>query len=111
MPATKGATGLSLALARTASRVHAGPHVPGKVTLALIVIGLLVLWYVVYRVSLWIRPFRMCRRCGGSGKVFGFFGFLGSTGAFCGKCNGRGLVPRLGTHLLDLKGQRVRASR
>jgi hypothetical protein len=73
-------------------------------TLALIVIGLLVLWCVVYRVSLWLHPFTMCRRCGGTGKVSGF---LSWTRAFCGKCDGRGLVPRLGTHLLDLKGRKA----
>jgi hypothetical protein len=108
MPATKGATGLSLALAKAASRVHPGPHLPGKMTLALIVIVLLVLWFVLYRVSLWLHPFTMCRRCGGSGKVSGFFGW---TRAFCGKCGGSGLVPRLGTYLGDMRGQRARASR
>jgi hypothetical protein len=106
MPATTGTTALSLALTRAASRIPSGPHVPGKMALAAIVIGLVVLWYVVYRVSLYFHPFTMCRRCGGSGKITGF---LGWTRAVCGKCNGSGLRPRFGTQITDFKGRRAGA--
>jgi len=56
----------------------------------------------VYRVSLWLHPFTTCRRCGGSGITAGF---LPWTRAFCRKCDGRGLVPRLGTMTADLRGR------
>ena len=55
----------------------------------------------MYRVSLWLHPFTLCRRCGGSGITAGF---LPWSRAFCRKCDGRGLVPRLGTMTALLRG-------
>jgi len=92
MATANGATGLSQALA----------HLPGSANLALIALALGLLF--LYRISLWLHPMRMCRRCGGSGHVSGWF--PGSV-AFCRSCD-RGLVPRFGTRLLDM---RARSSR
>jgi len=86
-----------LALASAASR-----HASGHAALWLAVIGLAAAWFAVYRVSLWLHPFTMCRRCGGSGITRGF---LPWSRAFCRKCHGRGLVPRLGTMTADLRGR------
>jgi hypothetical protein len=86
-----------LALASAASR-----HASGHAALWLAVIGLAAAWFAVYRVSLWLHPFAMCRRCGGSGITRGF---LPWSRAFCRKCDGRGLVPRLGTMTADLRGR------
>jgi hypothetical protein len=105
MATAKGAPELSLALARATSRPGLGAHVPSKTTLLLIVIGVAAVCYFVYRVSLWLHPFVMCRRCGGSGKIIGF---LSWSRAFCYKCNGTGLVPRLGTRVTDLRGRHLR---
>lgn len=93
MATAKGATGLSQALA----------HLPGSplVWVIVLVLGFL----VVYRFSLFLFPMRMCRRCGGSGHVSGFLGF---GAAFCGRCGGRGLVPRLGTYVLDMRARSLR---
>jgi hypothetical protein len=82
------------ALARTASRHALAAHALDRPVLWLAVIGLGLAWLAVYRVSLWLHPFTMCRRCGGSGITRGF---LPWSRAFCRKCDGRGLVPRLGT--------------
>jgi hypothetical protein len=89
-----------LALASAASR-HA-PVAPGHAALWLAVIGLAAAWCAVYRVSLWLHPFTLCRRCGGSGITRGF---LPWSRAFCRKCDGRGLVPRLGTMAAGLWGR------
>ena len=94
---------LPLGLAQAAAR-NAGAHVPGAAGLGAAVL-LAAGCYLVYRVSLWLHPFRMCRRCGGSGIVTGF---LPWSRAFCYKCNGRGLVPRLGTKATDLRGRQPR---
>ena len=97
MVTAKTAPEVSLALAHAAGQAAAA-HAPGGAALllaALAAVGL------VYRVSLWLHPFRLCRRCGGSGVVSGFF--PGSR-AHCGWCD-RGLVPRLGTRLLGLRGR------
>ncbi len=83
-----------LALASAASRHAPAAHTPGHAALWLAVIGLAAAWFAVYRVSLWLHPFTLCRRCGGSGITAGF---LPWSRAFCRKCDGRGLVPRLGT--------------
>ena len=91
-----------LALASAASRHAPAAHAPGPVVLWLAVIGLAAAWLLVYRVSLWLHPFTMCRRCGGSGITRGF---LPWSRAFCRKCDGRGLVPRLGTMTADLWGR------
>ena len=91
-----------LALASAASRHAAAAHTSGHAALWLAVIGLVAAWFVVYRVSLWLHPFTMCRRCGGSGITRGF---LPWSRAFCRKCDGRGLVPRLGTMTADVWGR------
>ena len=90
-----------LALAHAATQHTPAAHAPGHAGLWLAVIGLAVAWFLVYRVSLWLHPFTMCRRCGGSGITRGF---LPWSRAFCRKCHGRGLVPRLGTMTADLWG-------
>ncbi len=92
----------SLALARAASRHALAAQTLGRPVLWLGVIGLAAAWFVVYRVSLWLHPFTMCRRCGGSGITRGF---LPWSRAFCRKCDGRGLVPRLGTMTTGLWGR------
>jgi len=91
-----------LALASAASRHAPVAHVPGHAALWLAVIGLAAAWFVVYRVSLWLHPFTLCRRCGGSGITRGF---LPWSRAFCRKCDGRGLVPRLGTMTAGVRGR------
>lgn len=91
-----------LALASAASRHAPAAHAPGHATLWLAVTGLAAAWFAVYRVSLWLHPFTLCRRCGGSGITAGF---LPWTRAFCRKCDGRGLVPRLGTMTVGLGGR------
>jgi len=83
----------------------AGVHLPGAGMLLLGAAGLGAAWWAVYRVSLWLHPFRMCRRCGGSGITAGFLPWSRSV---CGRCGGRGLVPRLGTKALDMRGRTSR---
>lgn len=100
--AAKGTPGLPPELAGAAGRLAPGAHVHSTAALVLILTVLVVICYVVYRVSLWRHPFVMCRRCGGSGKITGF---LPWSRAFCHKCNGSGLRPRWGTHLADLRGR------
>ena len=97
----KVAPDLSLALARAAGQAPA-VHAPGGVGAGLVLAGLAVAGWLVYRVSLWLHPFTLCRRCGGSGITAGF---LPWTRAFCRKCDGRGLVPRLGTMTAGLWGR------
>ena len=94
-----------LALAQAASRHAAAVHAPGHATHWLAVIALAAACIAVYRVSLWLHPFAMCRRCGGTGITSGF---LPWTRAFCYKCHGRGLVPRFGTKAADAWGRRPR---
>jgi hypothetical protein len=91
-----------LALAQAASRHASAAHALGRPVLWLAVIGLAAAWFAVYRVSLWLHPFTLCRRCGGSGITAGF---LPWSRAFCRKCDGRGLVPRLGTMTAGLWGR------
>jgi len=91
-----------LTLASAASRHAPAAHTPGHAALWLAVTGLVAAWFAVYRVSLWLHPFTLCRRCGGSGITAGF---LPWTRAFCRKCDGRGLVPRLGTMTAGLWGR------
>jgi hypothetical protein len=91
-----------LALAHAATRHAVTAHVPGHAVLWLAVIGLAAAGFLVYRVSLWLHPFTLCRRCGGSGITRGF---LPWSRAFCRKCDGRGLVPRLGTIAADAWGR------
>ena len=92
----------SLALAQRCQPARRGGARPGPAELWLAVIGLAAAWFAVYRVSLWLHPFTMCRRCGGSGITRGF---LPWSRAFCRKCDGRGLVPRLGTMTAGLRGR------
>ena len=100
MVTAKTAPELSLALDHAAGHA-AAVHAPGGAGLLLAVIVLAAGGWLAYRVSLWLHPFRMCRRCGGSGVVSGF---LWSKG-FCGHCGGCGLVPRLGTAVGGLRGR------
>ena len=105
MLTAKAAPDLSLALAQAAGRAAPAVHAPGRVTLWLVLTGLAAAGWLVYRVSLWLHPFAMCRRCGGSGIIAGF---LPWSRAFCYKCGGRGLVPRFGTKGADLLGRHPR---
>jgi hypothetical protein len=83
---------LADALARTPSAHAAGLTFHEGLVLA----GVVVVIAIGYRVSLFLRPFTRCRRCGGSGKARGLLGGWG----YCRRCGGEGLVPRLGTVLL-----------
>ena len=105
MSITENAPELSRALANAAGHPVPAPHLTAAVTLWLTVAGLAVLCCLVYRISLWLHPFTMCRRCGGSGHVTGF---LPWSRAFCYRCGGRGLVPRVGTHITGLRERRPR---
>lgn len=49
-----------------------------------------------YRVSLWMHPFRRCRRCAGTGKHRGVI-FLRAY-RLCRVCGGNGRRPRFGSH-------------
>ena len=91
-----------LALAQAASRHAPAAHILSRPALWLAVTGLAAAWFVLYRVSLWLHPFTLCRRCGGSGITAGFFPW---SRAFCRRCDGRGLVPRLGTMTAGLWGR------
>jgi hypothetical protein len=97
MVTEKNAPELSLALQHAAA-----PHAPGGAVLLLALFVLAGGGWLAYRVSLALHPFRMCRRCGGSGIVSGF---LPWSKGFCGHCDGRGLVPRLGTTLGAARGR------
>jgi hypothetical protein len=102
MLTAKVAPELSLALARAAGQHALAVHVPSRAGLWLAVTGLAAACWLVYRVSLWLHPFAMCRRCGGTGVIAGF---LPRSRAFCYKCDGRGLVPRLGTRAVGLRAR------
>jgi hypothetical protein len=91
-----------LALARAASQHASAAHGISQVTLWLAVTGLAAASVLAYRVSLWLHPFTLCRRCGGTGVTAGFFPW---SRAFCRKCDGHGLVPRLGTIAVGLWGR------
>lgn len=97
----KNAPELSLALQHGAGHAAAA-HAPGGAVLLLALFVLAAGGWLAYRVSLALHPFRMCRRCGGSGIVSGF---LPWSKGFCGHCGGRGLVPRLGTTVGGLRGR------
>jgi hypothetical protein len=58
-----------LALASAASRHAPAAHAPGPVVIWLAVIGFAAACWLAYRVSLWLHPFTLCRRCAGSGRV------------------------------------------
>jgi ribosomal protein L40E len=94
MVTVKVAPDRCLALAQAASQHASAAHGLSHVTLWLAVTGLAAASVVAYRVSLWLHPFTLCRRCAGTGITSGFFPW---SRAFCRKCGGRGLVPRLGT--------------
>jgi hypothetical protein len=91
-----------LALARAASQHASAAHTAGPAVPWLAVIGLAAACLAAYRISLWLHPFTLCRRCGGTGITAGFFPW---SRAFCRKCGGRGLVPRLGTMTAGLWGR------
>lgn len=100
----------SLAMARAAAGPASAAHLPSWVItvenlpLWVIAAGLIAGFSALYRASLWLHPMRSCRRCGGSGRTAGWW--PGSAG-FCGRCD-NGLVPRLGTRVLDLAGKGAR---
>jgi hypothetical protein len=100
MVTAKVAPDISLALAGAAGPHPLGAHLPGQAVLWLAVTGLAAACWLTYRVSLWLHPFAMCRRCGGSGVITGF---LPWSRAFCYSCNGYGMVPRLGTRVASLR--------
>jgi hypothetical protein len=100
MATAKGVTDLSLALARAAGE----PAVASSAEQWVIAAGLVAAFLLLYRVSLWVHPMHRCRRCGGTGRVAGWF--PGSAG-FCRRCD-NGLAPRLGTRVLDLRGRSAR---
>jgi hypothetical protein len=102
MPTTKGIADMYLALRKTPGQVT-GPHFHLTAEAVLILAGLVLLFLAVYRISLFLFPHAMCRRCGGSGKVKGWYP---GSAAFCRKCNGSGVVPRLGTLVTDGAGGR-----
>ena len=56
---------LAVALAPAVGQAPA-VHAPGGVGAGLVLAGLAVAGWLVYRVSLWLHPFAMCRRCGGA---------------------------------------------
>ena len=62
-----------LALARAASQHASAAHAPGHAVPWLAVIGLAAACLAAYRISLWLHPFTLCRRCGGTGITAGFF--------------------------------------
>ena len=102
MVTVKPAPEFSLALAHAAAGPHAhGAHVSG-VLLVLVLIVLAPAGWLAYRVSLWLHPFTMCRRCGGTGVTAGF---LPWSRAFCRRCGGCGLVPRFGVKVAGLRGR------
>jgi hypothetical protein len=103
MVTAKVAPELSLALARAAGRHPAGAHVPGHAAAWLVLAGLGAACWLAYRASLWLHPFAMCRRCGGSGVTAGFVPWSRS---FCSRCGGRGLVSRLGVKMAGARGRR-----
>lgn len=87
-----------MTLATTATAAVAKPGLHLTMHAILVLAGLAVLFLVAYRVSLRLRPHVTCRKCRGTGKVRGVF-FTWSR-AWCPKCGGDGVVPRLGTCLL-----------
>jgi hypothetical protein len=77
--------------------LHLSPHTIG------VLAGLAVLCLVAYRISLWIHPNRRCRPCKGTGKARGvIFTWARS---YCRRCDGDGMVPRLGTMLVGGAGR------
>jgi len=89
---------LEARLAAALARGHrAGIHLTPHEVLGLIGLGVLVA--TGYWVSLRVRPYVTCRRCRGTGKVRGFF--FAWARNFCPKCDGYGVVPRLGICLLS----------
>lgn len=95
MAAVRGLPGL-LSVGVTSAHV-AGGVAPSEVLIAVVGFGALLL--VGYRISLYLHPHVLCRRCDGTGKVSGALFFWSRS--FCMKCGGTGLSPRLGTRVLD----------
>lgn len=88
---------------RKAPGQFAGPHLHLTLHDILILAGVAVLCLAGYRISLWIHPNRRCRPCGGTGKARGvIFTWARS---YCRKCDGDGMVPRLGTLLIGGAGR------
>jgi hypothetical protein len=73
---------------------------PGVIAAA-IVLGLLLA--VGYLVSLRLNPYTTCHKCHGTGRVRGIF--FSWARDFCPKCDGYGIVPRLGTFLLSAQNR------
>jgi hypothetical protein len=80
-----------LALARAASQHASAAHTAGHAVPWLAVIGLAATCLAAYRISLWLHPFTLCRRCGGTGITAGFFrghGRSAANAAAAGWCPG-----------------------
>jgi hypothetical protein len=88
--------------AKATGRV-AAPHLHLSLRAILVLAGLALLFLAAYRISLWIHPNRRCRPCKGTGKARGvIFTWARS---YCRKCDGDGMVPRLGTLLIGGAGR------
>jgi hypothetical protein len=106
--AAKVTAGVRLALRKASGQAGVlHPHLAPHTVVFLIVGAAVVLYLAAYRISLWLHPYRLCRRCGGSGKLGG--GLLSWGWSYCGRCGSRGLVPRLGTVVLETCGAGRRA--
>lgn len=91
----------------TAAAAVASPHLHLSAhtidVLVGVLVGVAVVCLAAYRISLWIHPNRPCRPCGGTGKARGvIFTWARSR---CRKCDGDGMVPRLGTLLIGGAGR------
>ena len=86
-----------------ASAAVATPHLHLSLHTIGVLVGVAVLCLAAYRISLWIHPNRKCHPCEGTGKVRGvIFTWARS---HCRKCDGTGMVPRLGTLLIGGTGR------
>jgi hypothetical protein len=82
---------------RTGAAAYAAGHAQFTGDLIVGAVLAAVIFLFAYRYSLWRRPFAICRKCDGSGRVTGMIFFWGRD--FCGRCGGYGIVPRLGTRI------------
>ena len=89
------------ATAAASPHLHLSAHTIGVLVGVLAVLAVLCL--IAYRISLSIHPNRPCRPCKGTGKARGVF-FIWAR-SHCRKCDGDGMVPRLGTLLIGGAGR------
>lgn len=64
-----------------------------------VIIAAVIIAFAVYRYSIWRRPMRPCKRCGGSSRNTDTTLFRGASGR-CWRCGGKGQLPRLGVRVL-----------